>query len=96
MRIEASARQSLGAMVEGDALRTLLAALRRVVKVAPIIEKAKPDEIPRNSAASGAGSKYGRTPSGNLLRQSRTIASERVVIVDGERRVIGEAPRLID
>jgi len=36
MRIEASARQSLGAMVEGDTLRTLLAALRRVIKVTPI------------------------------------------------------------
>src|SRR5436190_1549925 len=36
MRIDASARQALGAMVEGDALRTLLAALRRVIKVTPI------------------------------------------------------------
>ena len=36
MRVEAAARQALGAMVEGDALRTLLAALRRVIKVTPI------------------------------------------------------------
>jgi alkylation response protein AidB-like acyl-CoA dehydrogenase len=36
MRIETSARQALAAMVEGDALRTVLAALRRLSKVAPI------------------------------------------------------------
>ena len=36
MRVEASARQSFGAMVEGDTLRTLLAALRRLIKVTPI------------------------------------------------------------
>jgi alkylation response protein AidB-like acyl-CoA dehydrogenase len=36
MRIEASARQALSAMVEGDTLRTMLAALRRLSKVAPI------------------------------------------------------------
>ena len=36
MRIEASARQALAAMVEGDALRTALAALRRLSKVTPI------------------------------------------------------------
>jgi alkylation response protein AidB-like acyl-CoA dehydrogenase len=36
MSIEASARQSLGAMVEGDTLRTMLAALRRLIKVTPI------------------------------------------------------------
>src|SRR5215212_9824863 len=35
MRIEASARQALGAMVDGDTLRTMLAALRRVMKVTP-------------------------------------------------------------
>ena len=33
MRIEASARQALAAMAEGDTLRTLLAALRRLFKV---------------------------------------------------------------
>jgi len=36
MRIEASARQALGAMADGDALRTMLAALRRLMKVTPI------------------------------------------------------------
>jgi alkylation response protein AidB-like acyl-CoA dehydrogenase len=36
MRIDASARQALAATVEGDTLRTLLAALRRLLKVTPI------------------------------------------------------------
>jgi alkylation response protein AidB-like acyl-CoA dehydrogenase len=36
MRVEASARQALAAMVDGDTLRTMLAALRRLSKVAPI------------------------------------------------------------
>ncbi len=36
MRIDASARQALAAMVDGDALRTMLAALRRLLKVTPI------------------------------------------------------------
>jgi len=36
MRIDASARQALAAMSEGDTLRTALAALRRVLKVTPI------------------------------------------------------------
>jgi len=35
MRIEASARQALAAMAEGDMLRTMLAALRRLLKVTP-------------------------------------------------------------
>ena len=35
MRIEASARQALAAMSEGDTLRTMLAALRRLLKVTP-------------------------------------------------------------
>src|SRR5687768_15698072 len=65
----------------------------RVVSVAPIMAKAKPEEMPRNKAASGAASKYGRMPSGSVLRQS---GSELVVIVDRERRVVGEALRLID
>jgi hypothetical protein len=34
--VEASARSALAAMAEGDTLRTLLAALRRVLKVTPI------------------------------------------------------------
>jgi hypothetical protein len=36
MRIDAAGRQSLAAMVEGDTLRTMLAALRRLMKVAPV------------------------------------------------------------
>ena len=36
MRIEASARQALAAMAQGDTLRTVLAALRRLMKVNPI------------------------------------------------------------
>ena len=36
MRIDASARQALAAIVEGDTLRTMLAALRRLLKVTPI------------------------------------------------------------
>ena len=36
LRIDASARQALAAMVDGDALRTTLAALRRLLKVTPI------------------------------------------------------------
>jgi len=36
MRIDTSARQALAAMVEGDTLRTMLAALRRVLKITPI------------------------------------------------------------
>ena len=36
LRIEAAARQALAAMTEGDTLRTMLAALRRVIKVTPI------------------------------------------------------------
>jgi alkylation response protein AidB-like acyl-CoA dehydrogenase len=36
MRVEASARQAMAAMVDGDTLRTMLAALRRLSKVAPI------------------------------------------------------------
>jgi alkylation response protein AidB-like acyl-CoA dehydrogenase len=36
IRVEGAARQALAAMVEGDMLRTLLAALRRLMKVTPI------------------------------------------------------------
>jgi hypothetical protein len=35
-RVEIAARQALAAMSEGDMLRTLLAALRRVMKVTPV------------------------------------------------------------
>jgi alkylation response protein AidB-like acyl-CoA dehydrogenase len=36
IRVEARARQALAAMVEGDTLRTMLAALRRLAKITPI------------------------------------------------------------
>jgi alkylation response protein AidB-like acyl-CoA dehydrogenase len=36
MRIDAAARQALAATLDGDALRTMLAALRRLLKVTPI------------------------------------------------------------
>ena len=36
LRIDASARQALAAMAQGDTLRTVLAALRRLMKVNPI------------------------------------------------------------
>jgi alkylation response protein AidB-like acyl-CoA dehydrogenase len=35
-RIESSAKSALAALAEGDTLRTLLAALRRVLKVTPV------------------------------------------------------------
>ena len=36
LRVEAGARSALSAMAEGDTLRTLLAALRRILKVTPV------------------------------------------------------------
>jgi alkylation response protein AidB-like acyl-CoA dehydrogenase len=36
MRVEAAAKQALAAMAEGDSLRTMLAALRRLLKASPI------------------------------------------------------------
>jgi hypothetical protein len=36
LRVEQAARSALAAMAEGDALRALLAALRRVLPVAPV------------------------------------------------------------
>jgi alkylation response protein AidB-like acyl-CoA dehydrogenase len=36
LRVDASARQALAAMAEGDTLRTMLAALRRLLKVTPV------------------------------------------------------------
>ena len=35
-RVEIAARTAFAAMADGDTLRTLLAALRRVLKVAPV------------------------------------------------------------
>src|SRR5258708_12560879 len=71
----------------------MLCWARRVVSVAPIIAKAKPEEMPRNRAARGAASKYGRIASGRGLRQS---PSDREVIVERERRVVREAAALVD
>jgi hypothetical protein len=36
LRIDANARQALAAMVDGDDLRTALAALRRLTKTTPL------------------------------------------------------------
>ena len=36
LRVDATARQALAALADGDALRTYLAALRRVIKIAPV------------------------------------------------------------
>ena len=36
LRVEMNARSALSAMAEGDTLRTLLAALRRILKVSPV------------------------------------------------------------
>jgi hypothetical protein len=36
LRVETNARSALSAMAEGDTLRTLLAALRRILKVPPV------------------------------------------------------------
>src|SRR5688572_4391459 len=60
----------------------------RVVSVAPIIANPKPDEMPRNKAASGAGSKYSRKPAGSRLKL--------MVVVDDERRMVGKALRLVN
>src|SRR5262245_45445881 len=82
-------------MVSVNAVTALLVipcCARRVVRVAPIIAKVKPDDVPRNSAASGAGSRYGRTPSGSLLRRPLRP----VVILDRERRVVGKPLLLVD
>src|SRR5215210_6878218 len=83
-------------MVRAKAVTALLVMpcwARRVVSVAPSIANTKPDETPRNSAAMGADSKYGCSPAG---RPARSPLSERVVIVDDERRMVGEAPRLVN
>src|SRR5262245_45611792 len=66
---------------------------RRVVSVAPIIAKVNPEEMPRNSAASGAGSRYERRPPGVPSRRSLFAP---VVIVDRQGRVIRKSPLLED
>jgi alkylation response protein AidB-like acyl-CoA dehydrogenase len=49
MRVEASARQALAAMTDGDTLRTMLAALRRLFKQIPVntaaLRRALADEV---------------------------------------------------
>jgi alkylation response protein AidB-like acyl-CoA dehydrogenase len=53
MRVESSARQALAAMVDGDTLRTMLAALRRLSKVAPINTVALRRRIAEEAVARG-------------------------------------------
>jgi alkylation response protein AidB-like acyl-CoA dehydrogenase len=53
MRIDASARQALAAMVEGDTLRTMLAALRRLFKQTPINTAALRRQIADEAVARG-------------------------------------------
>ncbi|MGE5245265.1 MAG: acyl-CoA dehydrogenase family protein [Betaproteobacteria bacterium] len=53
LRVEASARQALAAMADGDTLRTFLAALRRVLKVAPINTVTLRRRIADEAVASG-------------------------------------------
>jgi alkylation response protein AidB-like acyl-CoA dehydrogenase len=54
MRIEASARQALAAMVEGDTLRAMLAALRRLFKMTPVNTVALRRRIADATVARGA------------------------------------------
>jgi len=53
MRIDASAREALAAMVEGDTLRVTLAALRRLVKTAPVNTTALRRRLADEAVASG-------------------------------------------
>ncbi len=54
MRIEASARQALAIMAEGDALRTMMAALRRLFKAPPVNTAALRRKIADETVARGA------------------------------------------
>jgi alkylation response protein AidB-like acyl-CoA dehydrogenase len=54
MRIDASARQALAATVEGDTLRTMLAALRRLNKVTPINTAALRRKLADDTVARGS------------------------------------------
>jgi hypothetical protein len=47
MRIDASARQAFAATVDGDTLRTMLAALRRLLKVTPNRRRRRRSPTPR-------------------------------------------------
>jgi alkylation response protein AidB-like acyl-CoA dehydrogenase len=53
MRIEASARQALGAMLEGDTLRTTLSALRRLFRQMPINTAALRRQLADEAVARG-------------------------------------------
>ena len=53
MRMDANARQALAAMSEGDTLRTMLAALRRVLKVMPVNTVALRRRIAGEAASRG-------------------------------------------
>jgi alkylation response protein AidB-like acyl-CoA dehydrogenase len=53
MRVEAAARQALAAMAAGDELRTLLAALRRVLKISPVNTVALRRELADAATAAG-------------------------------------------
>jgi len=53
LRIDASARQALAAAVDGDTLRTMLAALRRVMKVTPINTAVRRRRIADEAVARG-------------------------------------------
>ena len=54
MRIETSARQALAAMVDGDTLRTMLAAARRLLKVTPINTTVRRRRIADETVARGS------------------------------------------
>jgi alkylation response protein AidB-like acyl-CoA dehydrogenase len=54
MRIDAAARQALAATVEGDTLRTMLAALRRLNKVTPINTAALRRRLADDTVARGS------------------------------------------
>jgi alkylation response protein AidB-like acyl-CoA dehydrogenase len=53
MRIEASGRQALAAMVDGDTLRTMLAAMRRLFKMMPVNTAALRRRIADETVAQG-------------------------------------------
>ena len=54
LRIDASARQALAATVDGDTLRTMLAALRRLIKVTPVNTVAMRRRLADETVARGA------------------------------------------
>jgi len=52
-RIDAAAREALAAMADGDTLRTMLAALRRVLKITPINAMALRRQLADRAVAQG-------------------------------------------